>query len=163
MDTYSEQLVKKTQTSSDNMKKIGIIIVGIIVVAVLLYVTFTVTPFALLAVAAAIYGIYWFITGTNIEYEYIVTNGSIDIDKIISKRKRVTLLSVDVKDFSDFGEYKYQPYDGTLILAAGGEETLMYADFNSPKYGEAKLVFAPNEKIIKCIKPYLKRNINFKN
>lgn len=163
MDTYSEQLVKKTQTSSDSMKKILIIIVGAIVVVGLLYVTFAVTAFALLAVAAAVYGIYWFITGTNVEYEYIVTNGSMDIDKIISKRKRVNLLSVEIKDFTDFGEYQDQSFDATVILAVGGEEKLMYADFKDQQYGVTRLVFAPNEKTVKCIKPYLQRNIKFKN
>ena len=161
MDTYSEQLVKKNQTSSDNMKKIIIIAAGAVVTVGLLYVTFVVTPFALLAVAAAIYGMYWLITGTNIEYEYIVTNGALDIDKIISKRKRVTLLSIDVKDFTEFGKYEEKDFSGTTINAVGGEEELVYAVFNSQQYGASMLIFAPNEKIIKCIKPHLNRKISF--
>jgi len=105
MDTYSEQLVKKTPTSSDGMKKIAVFGCGIALTAILVFLAFSVTTFILFAVALVIYGIYWLLTGMNIEYEYIVTNGSIDIDKIISQRKRVTLLSVDVKDFTEFDTY----------------------------------------------------------
>lgn len=161
MDTYSEQLVKKNETSGDNMKKTTIIIGGVLIVAGLLFVTFTITPFALLAAAAAVYGIYWLVTGINVEYEYIVTNGSLDIDKIISKRKRVNLLSVDIKDFSELGKYDQQPFSGTTIYAVGGEEELVYAVFNSDQYGAARLIFSPNEKIMKCVKPHLNRKIKY--
>ncbi|MGN0612841.1 MAG: DUF6106 family protein [Porcipelethomonas sp.] len=159
MDTYSEQLVKKAQDSSDAMKRVLIIVGGAIVVFGLLYVTLCITPFALIAVAAAIYGIFILFTGTNVEYEYIVTNSSLDIDKIISKRKRVNLISVDVREFTEFGEYTDKPYDGTIVCAAGGDEKLMYADFNSDRYGKSRLVFSPNEKVLGCIRPYLQRKI----
>lgn len=161
MDTYSEQLVKKTQTSSDNMKRTLIIVAGVLIAAGLLCVTFVITPFALLVVAAEIYGVYWLITGMNIEYEYIVTNGALDIDKIISKRKRVNLLSIDVKDFEEFGKYEERDFSGTVVYAVGGEEELVCAVFNSRQYGETMLIFSPNEKIIKCIKTHLNRKINF--
>jgi len=36
---------------------------------VLIYLTFTVSAFILLAVALVIYGIYWFMTGTNVDLE----------------------------------------------------------------------------------------------
>lgn len=156
MDTYSEQLVKKTPTSADGIKKVLILTVGVILAVVCLVLTFTVTAFLLFAVAIVIYGIYWFLTGTNVEYEYIVTNGSLDIDKIISQRKRVNLISVDVKDFTDFGEYDYSPFDGTLISSVGGECKVMYADFSSSQFGNARIIFSPNEKTLECIKPYLK-------
>lgn len=156
MDTYSEQLVKKTPTSSDGMKKIAVFGCGIALTAILVFLAFTVTTFILFAVALVIYGIYWLLTGMNIEYEYIVTNGSIDIDKIISQRKRVTLLSVDVKDFTEFDTYDNQPFDGTVYHAVGGECPLMYADFPDSQNGTSRLVFAPDEKTLECIKPYLR-------
>lgn len=156
MDTYSEQLVKKTPASSDGIKKVFILTGGIILAIAFLVLTFTVTAFFLFAVAIAIYGIYWLMTGTNVEYEYIVTNGSLDIDKIISQRKRVNLISVDVKNFTDFGEYDYSPFDGTLISSIGGECKIMYADFSHSQYGNTRIVFSPNEKTLECIKPYLR-------
>ncbi len=156
MDTYSEQLVKKTATSSDSMKKMLIIAGGVILTLVLIYLTFTVSAFILLAVALVIYGIYWFMTGTNVEYEYIVTNGSIDIDKIISQRKRVTLLSIEAREITQFGEYEDQPCDTTVYSAVGGDCKVMYADFKNSQYGEGRLIFAPDDKTLETIKPFLR-------
>lgn len=163
MDTYAEQLVIKQTNSSDQMKKFGIIAGGILITGLLIFVTIYYMPIAIIAAAGAAYGAYWLLTGMNIEYEYIVTNGSLDIDKIIAKRKRVTLLSVDVKEFTDFGSYvsHNDNFEGTTILAVGDEEPY-FADFKNEQYGMARLIFSPNEKILQCIKPYLPRTIKYR-
>ncbi|MBQ3566023.1 MAG: hypothetical protein IJA12_02475 [Oscillospiraceae bacterium] len=156
MDTYTEQLVKKTPTSSDGMKKTAIITGGVILTLVLLYLTFTLSAFILFAVAIVIYGIYWFLTGLNTEYEYTVTNGSLDVDKIISERKRVSLLTVDVKDFTAFDVFDNQPFEGTTVSAVGGECQTMYAEFQHTQYGATRLLFSPNEKTLESMKPFLR-------
>lgn len=166
-DTFAEQLVKKSQNSSDSMKKVLILASGGVIVALLLYVSFFITPFALLLVAGAIYVLYMLVIGLNVEYEYTVTNGSLDIDKIIAKRKRVSMISVDVKDFTAFGNYENfdDDFSGTTILTTGIdkvdeiEKPSYYADFNHESYGEVRLVFSPDEKVLECIKPYLSRNL----
>lgn len=164
MDTYAEQIVVKQTNSTDQMKKFGIIAAGVLITAALIYVTLYYMPIAFIAVIGVIYGVYRLLTGMNIEYEYTITNGSLDIDKIIAKRKRVTLLSVDVKEFTDFGNYNFQNdnFNGTTILSVGGDEEPFFADFNNEQYGTARLIFSPNEKILKCIKPYLPRTINYR-
>ena len=161
MDTYAEQLVVKQSDSSDQMKKIGIIVGGIAVILALLYVTVFIMPIAIIAACGAAYGAYWLLTCQNVEYEYTVTNGSVDIDKIISRRKRVSLISVEVKDFTDFGEYSSvnDNFSGTTVMAVGEDDELYFADFHNEQYGETRLVFSPNEKILNCIKPYLPRTL----
>lgn len=42
----------------------------------------------------SLYGGYILITNMSVEYEYIVTNGEMDIDKIIAKRRRKRLITV---------------------------------------------------------------------
>ena len=86
MDTFAEQLVTKTQNSSDSIKKIIVLAGGGVIVALLLYLTF-IFPLTFILAAGAAYAIYLLFTGLNIEYEYTVTNGILDIDKIIAKRK----------------------------------------------------------------------------
>lgn len=61
---------------------------------------------AFLILCGAIYGAYWLISGMSIEYEYILTNGEIDVDKIIAQRKRKRLVTVSAKTFEAFGPYK---------------------------------------------------------
>ena len=42
---------------------------------------------------------YWFISSLNHEYEYIVTNGTLDIDRIIAKRRRKRVFTADARNF----------------------------------------------------------------
>ena len=49
MDTYAEQLVVKQTNSSDQMKKFGIAAGGVLLIAVLLYVTIFIMPIAFIA------------------------------------------------------------------------------------------------------------------
>ena len=109
MDTYSEQLVTKKKNQNDSMKKLIIILTAIILCGLLVFASLLYFEFALLAVAALagiIFGTYKLISGFNIEYEYSITNGEIDIDKIIAKRKRVHMLTAEVKSFTAFGIYE---------------------------------------------------------
>ena len=156
MDSFSEQLVKKREDSSDTMKRMLLIGGGIGGVVGLFLLTVFLTPFAIIAIAGVIFGVYYLLTNTYIEYEYIISNEYLDIDKIIAKRRRTTLLSIDIREMYEFGEYKEQPYDGTTYSAVGGDEPLMYGMFKSKDYGEGRLVFAPNEKTLENLKKYLK-------
>ena len=89
MDNYAEQIVKRENTSSESTKKIGIIAAVIIICIILgLVFIFTIGTFisliALILAAGAVYGSYILLEGLNVEYEYIMTNGELDVDKIIA-------------------------------------------------------------------------------
>lgn len=66
------------------------IIIGVIFAALLIAAVSVLFlgAFALLIIAGAGYGAWWLITSQNIEFEYSVTNGDIDIDQIVAQRKR---------------------------------------------------------------------------
>ncbi|MGN0620411.1 MAG: hypothetical protein ACI4I9_00965 [Porcipelethomonas sp.] len=166
MDTFSEQLVKKRKSQGDSMKKLIIIVSAVIICLFFAFMSLMYIEFAVMVVIAFFavgFGAYWLITGLNIEYEYSITNGEIDVDKIIAKRKRAHMLSVEVKNFTAFGTYESADdgFSGTTVMAAGEDEEIYYADFNSEEYGETRLVFSPDEKFMKCIKLYLPRNLKF--
>lgn len=166
MDTYSEQLVTKKKNQNDSMKKLIIILTAIILCGFLVFASLLYFEFALLAVAAlaaVIFGAYKLISGFNIEYEYSITNGEIDIDKIIAQRKRVHMLTAEVKSFTEFGKYESvnDSFSGTTVKADGADEEAFFAEFKSEDYGETRLIFSPDEKFMKCIKLYLPRNIKF--
>ena len=102
MDTFMEKIVAKKQTPKDMLTKAGIII-AIPVVYILIMNIPVISQFLsglwLFLIAALIYGGYHLIRSRNIEYEYIVTNGDLDIDKIIARRKRKRIFSANCKDF----------------------------------------------------------------
>lgn len=165
-DTFAEQIVKKTSTSSDALKKTMLMASGGVITALLVFLCLK-TPFAILLIAGVIYLLYYLLTSMNVEYEYSVTNGTLDIDKIIARRKRVNMLSVEVKTFTAFDSYLSfdGDFSGTTIMAVGSdiasgeEEAPFYAAFKHETYGDVMLVFSPDEKILECIRPYLPRNI----
>ena len=94
MDTFLEKLVTKRRTFSDNLTTFGILMAGIILVLVSLSIQLlNQLGVGLLIAVGVAYLTYRFISARNIEYEYIVTNGDLDIDKIISRRKRKRIFS----------------------------------------------------------------------
>ena len=102
MDNFAEYMVKKRPDSRDNAKRAGIIALAVVLCAASVFLVFvTHVPFILLITCAIIYGAYFLITGTSVEYEYAVTNGEMDVDKIIARRKRVHLITVCLLYTSD--------------------------------------------------------------
>ena len=107
MDVFIEHLVKKRPTGADTAKKIGLVLaVVVILAACILFMPPQFLTLSFLILCGACYGAYWLISGMNIEYEYILTNGEIDVDKIIAQRKRKRLITVNVKTFEAFRPYK---------------------------------------------------------
>lgn len=100
---------------------------------------------------------------SSYEYEYIFTNGELDIDKIIAKRKRNRIITVDIKNLLDFGKYENMKNNNTsskIIYAHDGSaENTYYADFKSQKYGSTRLLFSPDERLLNNIKIYIPRNL----
>lgn len=172
MDSFAEQLVKREDTSSDKMKKYliyggGIFITIALVILAVLKMGSTVSIIMLLLAGGAGYLTYFLGTSTYVEYEYTFTNGELDIDKIIAKRKRVELLSADVRKFTAFGKYSEDIDDSddltTVISSDNIASHEYYADFECDKYGKTRLIFAPDEKILEYIMDFLpysvKRNM----
>ena len=106
MDHFAEYLVQKRPTSQDRLKQ-GLIVAAAVVLSVLIGAISVLTGwlFLLVLVIGAIYGAYYLLTGCYTEYEYTVTNGELDVDKIVGKRKRSHLLTVPVSKFTGFGVY----------------------------------------------------------
>lgn len=172
MDTFAEQLVKKNETSADRSRRIILVILGILLTIAMMLLSFLQLDKPLLAflgmmlAAASGYGTYFIVQGTYVEYEYAFTNGDLDVAKIIAKKKRVEMLTVDVKTFTDFGKYDdsmEESKDMTVVIASDNIASHeYYADFKHGVYGNTRLVFVPDEKILECIMRALPPKIRHK-
>lgn len=174
MDNFAEQLVKRSETSADKTKRLILIIVGVfftIVIAGLAVLQLTKPIFAMLGLilaAVAGYGTYFAVQGSYVEYEYTFTNGELDVDKIVAKKKRTAMVSTDIKKFTAFGKYTDgmdESEDMTVVIASDNIASHeYYADFQHEEYGLTRLIFAPDERILDNIKkslpPQLKRELN---
>ena len=173
MDVFVEQIVKKSAGGRDVALRILIILGMCVLTAVSLFVFFTpFSVFGFLLFAGTMWGGYYLFTGIDCEYEYIVTNGEIDIDKIIARRKRVRLITAKASAFEAFGKYEDAPDtdEGVTTVSAVGvneseaETKTYYADFKHPSAGNVRLIFCPEERVIDAIVPFLPRQlkVNFK-
>lgn len=163
MDIFVEQLVRKPSDGKTTALKV-LIAAGMVIVTVLcVLLMFIGFAFGIIIAAGAIYGGIYLMTGLDAEYEYIVTNGEMDIDKIIAKRKRKRLITAKASSFERFGKLSGAPQAGsgvTVVKADGisSENTeTYYADFTHPSMGNVRLIFSPEEKVVDGLKPFLPR------
>ncbi|WP_297960089.1 hypothetical protein [uncultured Ruminococcus sp.] len=173
MDNFAEQLVKKNETSADKTRRVLMIIVGVlfsIALAALAVLQLRNPLVALLGFALAIvagYGTFHIVQNTKVEYEYAFTNGELDVDKIIAKKKRKEMVSANIRQLTAFGKYEdgmEETEDLTVIFATDNiAEHEYYADFNDENYGSTRLVFAPNERMLENIQKFLPARLRHKS
>ena len=85
MDTFFEQIIAVKKNGKALAAIIGIWLAAFLVCFVLIMFMGVLGTFSLLLAAGALFGAYKLSVRFNVEYEYIVTNGTMDIDKIINK------------------------------------------------------------------------------
>ena len=172
MDNFAEQLVKKNETSSDKTRRVLMIVVGILfsaALAVLAVLQLRNPLVALLGLVLAVisgYGTFNIVQNTYVEYEYAFTNGELDVDKIIAKKKRREMISTNVRQFTAFGKYSddlEETEDMTVIFATDNIASHeYYADFNDETVGSARLVFSPDERMLENITKFLPARLRAK-
>lgn len=168
-DVFIEYMVRRKNTTQTTLKKVGII-VGAMVVSFLLFVFSgylgAFSFLGTLAVCGIVYGAYVLLTSQNVEFEYAVTNGEIDIDRIMAQRKRQRLITVNCRQVEAFGKYKAAEHAnktyGKKIFACDSADSqdLWYCVVRSAKEsGPVLVVFNANEKMLNGIKPFLPRPV----
>ncbi len=173
MDNFAEQLVKKKPTGAEKTKNMAVIAVGCVgTVAMLIYSLFSMGRGFLTFIMLPLAFLVGFLTflyhrNTKVEYEYTFTNGELDIDKIIAQTKRKEMLTVSVGKFTAFGRYdenaSEETADMTVIMATNNvAEYEYYADFQHEDYGNTRLVFVPDERLISNILNFLHPSIKNK-
>ncbi len=167
MEGTTEQLIAKKRTNSDLMKRGIILCAGIVICVILIAISLSL-PFYYMTIAALLivavgYGTYYLIQNTNIEYEYIVFEGELEITKIIAQRKRVPLICIDAKQVTKFGllrEAEESEPEVSLVLAYDGDrETACFADAVHPEIGKVRVLFSPDERVVEAFRSHFPRNL----
>ena len=155
MDNYYEQIVEKKKTGADIAKMILVSLALVLGASACMFASifFGLTFLVVIAVGLLFLAV-WLISGMNIEYEYIITNNEMDIDKIIGRRKRKRMITVDLNRTNDFGGYppvEEIDADTTVHATTGLEKNAHYLLVEHNDYGKVKVIFNPNEKIREAI------------
>ena len=165
MDNFCEQIITIKNTRKKVIFKLLMAFLIILIGVAIFYITWLFINFiiAFLLLCGIISLGIFLLNSTNYEYEYIFTNGELDIDKIIAKRKRKRILNVEVRNFSNFGkaeEILNKKDRLTKINADDGiTENIFFAEFNCSETGQTRLFFSPNDKLLNNFKKYLPRNL----
>ncbi len=101
MDIFLEYLMKKKQTGLDVLKQLGVLVAAVIASFLVMFIFQMLGDFlasyTLLGVAGVTYGMVVVLRNFNLEYEYIFTNGDLDIDIIKARKVRKRLVSLQCK------------------------------------------------------------------
>ncbi len=167
MDTFLEKLVTKKRTLGDNLMTFGILIAGIILIIVSLSIPLlNQLGVSFLLAAGLVYLTYRFITARNIEYEYVVTNGELDIDKIVSKRKRKRIFSASCKEFEILAKVSSNSFSQSVQSIKNRIDAT--SSINSPgayfatlsyKGEKTVVLFEPDDRMLNNFKIFIPRKI----
>lgn len=163
MDIFVEQIVKKRLGPKDY----AIITVTVFVGLVLIFLSLLIPAITFLVLIGVCIGAYYLITSRSLEFEYSVTNGDVTIDKIINRRKRKHVVSVDAHEIEEIG--KFQPdllrrkseYAKFFTSEYDDGRESWYFCARTSKKGNVLVVFDPEEKVLNAIKPFLPRQVAF--
>lgn len=164
MDIFCEYIVKVKRSPME----ILISVLGVFLAAILIFFSLGLlstafSSFVLLIDAAIVYGVYILITHFDVEYEYIFTNGDLDIDKIIAKRKRKRMFSLSVKEFEVLEPVdKNKAYTNVLDCSTRTNNADAYYGIFSKDNKRQTLIFNPPQKMMENMKQYSPRTIHLK-
>ncbi len=159
MDSYSEQIVKQSMTGKQIAMVIGVMVAAVALWAVVAFFL----PMAFIWVAAGSgIGVYWVASSQSWEVEYNVTNGDIDIDRIVAKRSRKTIVRVRGKKIEHLLPCAKQPdgqFDRVVMAASKEQNATWYFTYYSKKNGKTIVLFEPNEKTLAELRRGLDRTV----
>ncbi len=160
MDTFFEQIVSIRKNGKTLAAMFGIWFAALILAYVIFaFLLAFIGGIAMLVIFGLFFGA-WKLSGLlNIEYEYIITNGSMDIDKIINKSSRKRMASFELGNVTRLE--KFNPH----MLNTLDKKTLVYAcnenDENAylliaEREGKSSVnvIFSPDERIKSAIEKF---------
>ena len=159
MDTFFEQLVTIRKSDKTLAAFIGIWLLGILI-SLLLFLTMFFGSLTLILIFGVMFGTYWLSSKLNVEFEYIITNDSMDIDKIINKSERKRILSFDIAKVTRLEKYNPALLNGInnkeIVFACNTNDDDVYFMVAESSHGgkNAYLVFAPDKRIKSGIKKF---------
>lgn len=167
MDVFMEKIVAKKRDAKDMMITSAIILGTLIAMVVVLNVPIlTQLGISMFLVVGLIYLAYRLITSRNVEFEYVVTNGDLDIDKIVARRKRKRIFSASCKEFDIVAKVSSNSFSQSVQsiknrIDASSSPSSPDAYFVTLTYkGEKTLViFEPTEKMLNNFKTFIPRKM----
>ncbi|GHU91645.1 hypothetical protein FACS1894202_13460 [Clostridia bacterium] len=168
-DIFIEHMVARRKTVNNHIQSVLYVLLLISVVLA----GFTINNAILNALipfvaAGGAWLVWWLIRNQTVEFEYILTNGEIDIDRVLGRSKRKRITTVDVRNFEVFEPYdeahfsKYKnavfvrKFDASSGVGTDGSRKFVITPAKEGG-GKLLLIFEPDERMINAMKVYNRR------
>ena len=156
MDSISEQLVKIKKTSKEVVLTVLIWVLAFLVVYGLVTIGLKIANLFMYMVLLAVGAIYLAFRLTkmfDVEYEYIVVNRDMDIDKITAKSSRKRMVTVKLNEVQEFGlltnskakSLESKNFD-QRFMCCNPDDEIYYMVYKHPKKGLVLIMLAMNER-----------------
>lgn len=164
-DTFVEELVVRRNSAVNALIMVGMVALGVVIAMVAFLFVTGLFP-AVLAIVVA--GVYLGIKFQGVEYEYSFTNGDLDVDKIMAKRKRKRLAELNHKQIKVMAPYtaEYEEVtreynvskvvDASAHKNAAGRWFLIYEEQDGTY---VFLVFQPSKRLRDAMRKYMRSRI----
>ncbi len=171
MEIFKEYIVEKKKEPIDTAISAGIVVAALVVTYILMQVMFLNMQFfagiGLLLIVGCWYLVVRLIRNRNIEYEYILTNHELDIDKIIARSTRKRITTIDLYKIEGCASIKDSGYENTnkKIKNYAGDikgDRVYYVDI----FEEAepvRILFQPSSGILEAMKQVNPRKVSVRD
>ena len=161
MDTFVEQIVA---IKKDGKVWFGYFLISLLAIILMVAALMIFGVYLFIVLSALIcYGAFKLYSMFNIEYEYIITNSTMDIDKIIAKSSRKRSVSFDLTAVQRIEKFTGKvPSDiaKNCFFACNEKDENAYILYYKQEGKPLKaFVFAPNEKLKNAMKNFLPKHI----
>ena len=158
-DFYTEQLVKRKTPTTSRMLQILLILITIGSAG-----AFFIMPFLILIPVVLVIVDIIIFRSMNVEYEYLYVNGTLQIDKIMAKSRRKTILEMNVNDLEVLAPQataELRPYQGIKAKNYGSRcaESGIYEMIYVQSGVKKRIIFEPNSVIINGMKMLAPRKV----
>lgn len=171
-DVFFEQIVKKQNGAKEYLRNAGIILAGLLVAGAIFFLLLCAFPYkehigmiVFMIFVGVLYYTWYIVSGLNLEYEYIFTNGEMDVDKISNKRKRKRMTTIKMSrvesmkefDANSFVKIRYEH----VYNAAGSMKSsnIWFMEYSNRDGEKCCLIFTPSEKMLAALKQYYRPRV----
>ena len=160
MDTFVEQIISIKKTTKTWA---AYVLIALLTILLMTAAMIFLGKLFIVVDALIIYGAFKLYSLFNIEYEYIITNSTMDIDKIIAKSSRKRVVSFDLTAVQ-----RIDKFTGTIpaniakncfFACNKTDENAYIMYYQQEGKPQKSFVFAPNEKMIDGMKKFLPKHI----
>jgi hypothetical protein len=177
MDSFVEQIVVKRSEMRDNLKRAGFMAGGLLLcftfMTLVMFIA-VLAPILILLSFGTVWGTWVLVQSTFIEYEYIITNNEMDIDKIMARKKRRRLITIKIDKAEDWGIYtdrktedaRTDAFASVQVTVAAHDcsyRNLWFIVTNHHKHGKTNVLFSPNRAVLEALNKHVPYSLRKKD